>query len=107
MKYTRNAQEKSWLRWAVILLTVMAMPGDVFGQWGFGADAGSADTAAKDSGVTSGGGDGGWGMDGGCTAEEPAVKRAPYIRFVPPYDSMREIIFYENIIEDEMCENGG
>ena len=107
MIYTRNAQEKSWLRWAVILLTVMVAPSDVFGQWGFGADAGSADTTAKDSGATSGGGDGGWGMDGGGSAEEPAIKRAPYVRFVTPYDSMREIIFYENIIEDEMCENCG
>jgi hypothetical protein len=107
MIYTRNAQEKSWLRWAVILLTVMLAPSDVFGQWGFGADAGSADTTAKDSGATSGGGDGGWGMDGGGSAEEPSIKRAPYVRFVPPYDSMREIIFYENIIEDEMCENCG
>ena len=67
MIYTRNAQEKSWLRWAVILLTVMVAPSDVFGQWGFGADAGSADTTAKDSGATSGGGDGGWGMDGGIS----------------------------------------
>jgi len=29
MIYTRNAQEKSWLRWAVILLTVMVAPSDV------------------------------------------------------------------------------
>jgi hypothetical protein len=107
MTYTRNAQEKSWLRWAVILLMAMVMPGDAFGQWGFGSEAGGKDTAAKDTGVTSGGGDGGWGMDGGSSAEEPVAKRAPYVRFVPPYDSMREIIFYENIIEDEMCENCG
>lgn len=107
MRDTRNAQEKSWLRWAVILLTVIVVPNAAFGQFGFGGDAGTSDTASKDSAVTSGGGDGGWGMDGGGGAEEPAVKRAPYVRFVPPYDSMREVIFYENIIEDEMCENCG
>ena len=104
MIYTRNAQEKSWLRWAVILLFVMTMS-DVYGQWGFGGDGGSPAPAGGDTTAPAAdAGGGGWGSEGGGAADEPAIKKAPYIRFIPPYDSMREIIFYENIIEDEACE---
>jgi hypothetical protein len=106
MRNTRNGQEKSWLRWAVILLFVMTMS-DAYGQWGFGGDGGSPAPAAGDTTAPAADAGGGWGSEGGGAAEEQAIKKAPYIRFIPPYDSMREIIFYENIIEDEACENCG
>lgn len=59
--------------------------GNVSGQWDMG---GSADTAK-----------GGWG-----DSASSAPKKTPYVRFVPPYDSMREIIFYEGIVENEDCQ---
>ena len=50
-----------------------------------------------------------WDMGGGSTdtanggVDSAAIKKAAYVRFVPPYDSMREIIFYEGIVENEDC----
>jgi hypothetical protein len=57
-------------------------------DWGSGW--GSADTASKDS---------------SGNASSASETKVAYQRFVPPYDTMREIIFYEGIIEDENCEN--
>jgi hypothetical protein len=44
----------------------------------------------------------GWGGEKKEEAQMPV--RKPYVRFNPPYDSMREIIYYEGVIEDENCE---
>jgi hypothetical protein len=77
----------------------------VFGTCGFGSaqDWGShaaTDTAKVDStaATADASGGSGWGM-GSKESEMP--KRAIYKRFTPPFDSMREIIYYEGIIEDE------
>lgn len=64
--------------------------------WDMGGGTGG-DTAAVDSNDS-------WGSNSGSGAVAP---KAVYKRFVPPYDSMREIIFYEGIIEDENCETCG
>ena len=53
---------------------------DLSAQWDMG---GSVDTAKIDS---------------------SSLKKIPYVRFVPPYDTMREIIFYEGVIENEDCQ---
>ncbi len=88
----------------IIIAFIILLANSAVAQFGFDPAGGSGGdtTAVGDSG--SGGGFGGFG--GGEGAEgEVAVKKAPYKRFIPPYDTMREIIFYENIIEDEECEN--
>ena len=52
-----------------------------------------------------GGGGGGWGGFGGAEEESGKVDTLPaYERFIPPYDSLREMIFYEGVIEDWDCE---
>ncbi|MBL7811350.1 MAG: DUF4468 domain-containing protein [Bacteroidetes bacterium] len=63
------------------------------------------DTASKDS-ASPAVSEGGWGMEENKKEEYMPV-RTPYKRFVPPYDSLREIIFYEGVIEDENCETCG
>lgn len=55
-------------------------------------------------------GSSGWGTDSTSkdssgNASASTDQKVVYKRFVPPYDTMREIIFYEGIIEDENCEN--
>lgn len=67
-----------------------------WGAWGGGGGTGT-DTASVDSNGT-------WGSNSGSGAVAP---KAVYKRFQPPYDSLREIIFYEGIIEDETCETCG
>ena len=67
-------------------LFALMVCGTAAGQWDFGG--GSTDTANG----------GGWGD----SASKP--KKTPYVRFVPPYDSMREIIFYEGVVENEDCD---
>lgn len=69
-----------------LFLFSLMVCGSVSGQWDFGG--GSTDTANG----------GGWGD----SASKP--KKTPYVRFVPPYDSMREIIFYEGVVENEDCD---
>lgn len=112
MKFTYFKQEKSRLILAVVIIAIAMIPKG-YGQSGWGGEgAGASGTVSVDAGIASkdaadtGGGDGGWGMEGTPT-ENQVIKKAPYVRFLPPFDSMREIIFYENIIEDESCENCG
>ncbi|MCX8482902.1 MAG: hypothetical protein ORN50_04925, partial [Crocinitomicaceae bacterium] len=62
-----------------VLGLLLVLGGDLSAQWDMG---GSTDTAKIDS---------------------SSLKKIPYVRFVPPYDSMREIIFYEGIVENEDC----
>lgn len=78
-----------------------------WGDWG-GSESTPADTTAATPAVEeSGGWDGGWG-DGKEETQGPQMpERKPYIRFIPPYDSLREIIYYEGIIEDENCDYCG
>jgi hypothetical protein len=59
---------------------LLVIGGDLSAQWEMG---GSADTGRIDS---------------------SGLKKIPYVRFVPPYDSMREIIFYEGVVENEDCQ---
>jgi hypothetical protein len=91
-------------------LFLVVIPGKAqWGDWGGGgaetpADTAKTDTTASAGGDAWGGGDaGGWG--GAEETKGPKMpERKPYVRFVPPYDSLREIIYYEGIIEDEDCE---
>lgn len=63
-----------------LLGLLLVIGGDLSAQWDMG---GSVDTAKIDS---------------------SALKKIPYVRFVPPYDTMREIIFYEGVVENEDCQ---
>lgn len=88
-----------------LALTAFAFATQANAQWGEGwggAEEGSTDTAAVDTTASSGGGDFGWGASESSGPQAP--KRAVYKRFIPPYDSLREIIYYEGVIEDENCE---
>lgn len=80
-------------------------------QWG-GLDSEEAGAASNDTQVLNSGG-GGWGAmgeggGGGWGSGEAGGKQKdtlpPYKRFIPPYDSLREMIFYEGVIEDMECE---
>ena len=66
----------------------------------------STDTPGDAAGADMfGGGGGGWGGFGGAEEEASKVDTLPaYERFIPPYDSLREMIFYEGVIEDWDCE---
>ncbi|MBM3920702.1 MAG: DUF4468 domain-containing protein [Sphingomonadales bacterium] len=73
-------------------------------EWGTDLRSpGVADTAARDTAASSGGG---WGEEPG-TQEVSVKPRVPYKRFVPPYDTLREIIYYSGVIDDELCETCG
>lgn len=47
------------------------------------------------------------GTDSGDSAVEvtPEPAKPTYQRFLPPYDSLRELVYYEGIVEDEAAEN--
>ncbi|NBP05765.1 MAG: DUF4468 domain-containing protein [Bacteroidetes bacterium] len=63
----------------------------------------STDSTSRDTTAPAGGG---WGEE----EQAPGVQitpRVPYKRFIPPYDSLREIIYYSGVIEDENCETCG
>jgi hypothetical protein len=103
MTENKDVSMPSGVRWFFLLIAII-FTNSVSAQFGFEPPSGGGgDTAAAESG----GGMGGFGGFGGGepTESEAVVKKAPYKRFIPPYDTMREIIFYENIIEDEECEN--
>jgi hypothetical protein len=72
-----------------------------WGDWGGGSATGT-DTAVKDSAAPYVEDGSGWGDDQSMEPQMP--KRVAYKRFNPPYDSLREIIYYEGIIEDENCD---
>lgn len=82
---------------------LMCVPGSVAAQdWG-GFGSSGTDTTKVDSLATTPDASGGtaWGGSSGTSKEPELPKRVPYKRFIPPYDSLREIIYYEGIIEDE------
>ena len=70
-----------------LLLFAFVVCGYANGQWDTGG--GSTDTA-----MAAGTGD----------SLVVVPKKVVYTRFVPPYDSMREIIFYEGVVENEECD---
>jgi Domain of unknown function (DUF4468) with TBP-like fold len=80
---------------ALSLSTISVVSSQDWGSSGITTDTAKVDSTAS---VADASGGGGWGATPGKD-EQP--KRAVYKRFVPPYDSMREIVYYEGIIEDE------
>ncbi len=91
----------------VLVGFLLLIIGDLRAQWGSGDDdSGSGATATADSTGSGSAEAGGWGAGSteGNSGENQAIKKKPYVRFVPPYDSLRELIFYEGIVEDEECE---
>ena len=78
----------------------MVVFGTANAQW----DMGSTPTSDTSKSAAAGGsGGGGWG-DAGASVTPEAPKKIPYVRFYPPYDSLREIIFYEGMVENEDCD---
>lgn len=63
-----------------------------------GTDSSDADTTAIAGG--------GWG-ESEPSADAQIKPRVPYKRFVPPFDTLREIIYYSGVIDDENCETCG
>lgn len=102
MTKNKKVSTTAGVRWLAII-SIIFIHNVASAQFGFGDPAGGAgDTAVTPTSES--GGFGGFGGSEGSEGEV-VVKKAPYKRFIPPYDTMREIIFYENIIEDEECEN--
>lgn len=88
-----------------VLAMIVGVTGTASAQWDdFGSSGTGTDTASTDSTASTGTSftDLGWGEEKKNEPQMPV--RKPYVRFNPPYDSMREIIYYEGIIEDENCE---
>jgi hypothetical protein len=86
-----------------LLAVLCALAGTTKAQWGDFGGSTEPDTAVKDSSAPVVEDGSGWGMDG--EESEPQMpKRVAYKRFNPPYDSLREIIYYEGVIEDEDCQ---
>lgn len=88
-----------------MLALVMGAAGNLSAQFeDWGASGSGTDTASTDSTASTETSwtDVGWGEEKKNEPQMPV--RKPYVRFNPPYDSMREIIYYEGIIEDENCE---
>ena len=96
------------VNWRMVLVGfLLLIIGDLRAQWGSeDDDSGSGATATADSTGLGSAEAGGWGAGSteGNSGENQAIKKKPYVRFVPPYDSLRELIFYEGIVEDEECE---
>lgn len=90
---------KKYFTFSLVFALVAFVSHSAFGQWD---DAGTTDTSTKDSAKSSGGG-GGWGDDwgggGGSKSSEKAIEYKEYSRFVPPFDSLRDLIYYEGVIE--------
>jgi len=105
-----NIEKRNGLRimWRTILVGLLLLiVGDISAQWGSGDDdSGTGGTAAVDTTGAGSGDSGGWGTGSseGNSGETQAIKKKPYVRFTPPFDSLRELIFYEGIVEDEECE---
>jgi hypothetical protein len=77
-----------------ILIVILFSAVSVNAQWDTPAATDTTKNAAAAGGA--------WG-DSDPAAPEKAPK-VPYVRFYPPYDTMREIIFYENAIDFEDCD---
>ncbi|MSP58355.1 MAG: DUF4468 domain-containing protein [Flavobacteriaceae bacterium] len=103
MPDTQNEHKRYWIQWTLIFLSIMSVTMG-YGQLSRDPGASATDTSTILPEDVS---EGAWGDDGAAVVQEYVFKKASYSRFIPPYDSMREIIFYENIIEDEACENCG
>lgn len=98
----------------LIFLCIFGLHSSLQAQWGEFDDGGS-ETVTNDTQRLDNSGGGGWGADdgggggwGGFGDESGSGKRKDtlpaYERFIPPYDSLRELIFYEGVIEDMDCE---
>lgn len=66
-------------------------------QWDTGTDTAKTDTTSAGTGAGWGGDDGGWGGSG--KASDKPIEYKKYERFIPPFDSLRDLIYYEGIIE--------
>jgi hypothetical protein len=116
---TKNKKMKIVVR-TLTLCGFLLLASTSHAQWGggWGGDGGSdaGDTDMSDSASTDddgggwGSGGGGWGDDGGDMGgsgfkdpEPYKFKVADYKRFSPPYDTNREIIFYQGVVEDYDC----
>jgi hypothetical protein len=111
----RKVHESSFrirLMKGLLLLGMIGCQSLLRAQWGSFDGDGSGrvtnDTQVIDNGGGGGwggddGGGGGWGGGGGFGGKQKDTL-PPYTRFIPPYDSLREMIFYEGVIEDMECE---
>lgn len=94
----------------LLFLSLLGVHTWAHAQWGgFDSEESGAvsnDTQVLNSGGAWGGsgddGGGGWGSSEGFSKQKDTLP--PYKRFIPPYDSLREMIFYEGVIEDMECE---
>ncbi len=98
----------------LFLVGIMCVQSLLSAQWGE-FDGGDSETVTNDTQVLDNGG-GGWGESndagggwGGFGGGDGIVGKQKdtlpaYERFIPPYDSLREMIFYEGVIEDMECE---
>lgn len=107
MRKVNESVYKVRLMKGLFLLVVTGFQSMLHGQWG-DFDGGknevvTNDTQVFDNGGGGGGGWGGFGDDGGFGGKQKDTL-PPYERFIPPYDSLREMIFYEGVIEDMECE---
>ncbi len=98
----------------LFLVGIMCVQSLLNAQWGE-FDGGDSETVTNDTQVLDNGGGGwgesndaggGWGGFGGGDGIGGKQKDTlpAYERFIPPYDSLREMIFYEGVIEDMECE---
>lgn len=89
-----------------LILLVCSLTPSKAQEWGSDwRSPGSGDSTSRDS-TAPPMGSGGWGEP----EQSPDVQvkpRVPYKRFVPPYDSLREIIYYSGVVDDENCETCG
>ncbi len=109
----RNLNESSFkVRWysALIFVLFFGLQGSVYGQGsGDSKDKGGSENKEADAGGwgddggSGGGGWGGFGSESGMMGRQKDTL-PPYERFIPPYDSLRELIFYEGVVEDLDCE---
>lgn len=101
VRVKRTIKNNRWVAYYKVLFIAAFMAvNSLSAQWGDeGDEAASNDTASME--VSAGGG--GWGGGGGDNSPKP-IEKKPYVRFVPPYDSLRELIFYEGVVDDEQCE---
>jgi hypothetical protein len=98
----RKSNANLWVAYyKLILLAVFFAATSLSAQWGDDEDEASSSNDTASMEVSSGGG--AWGGGSEDAGPKP-IEKKPYVRFVPPYDSLRELIFYEGVVDDEECE---